>query len=158
MTVGKTKVCSKCRQELDLSEFHKNSLRKDGYNNYCKSCKKVIDRKCYLKSFFKYACNRARYHAKEYKVNYDLDEIYLESIWDGNCAIYQTPIKKGVQQKSPHAPELDRIIPSLGYTKGNCAWVSSKANRIKADGDYIDHLLIAGYLLEHESKTRRRAA
>ena len=30
-------------------------------------------------------------------------------------------------------PELDRIIPEKGYVKGNVAWISGKANRIKSD-------------------------
>lgn len=36
----KTKVCSKCRIEKDVSEFHKNSTNNDGYNYQCKLCRK----------------------------------------------------------------------------------------------------------------------
>jgi len=37
----KTKVCSKCKQEKLVSEFGKNSSRKDGLWHYCKSCEKI---------------------------------------------------------------------------------------------------------------------
>ena len=33
-----TKVCSKCRRELPISEFCKDKNRKDGLNIYCRQC------------------------------------------------------------------------------------------------------------------------
>lgn len=33
-----TKVCSKCKRELPISEFCKNKNRKDGLNCYCRQC------------------------------------------------------------------------------------------------------------------------
>lgn len=33
-----TKVCSKCKRELPISEFHKNRSEPDGLNAYCKIC------------------------------------------------------------------------------------------------------------------------
>jgi superfamily II helicase len=35
-----TKVCSKCGQELPVSEFNKNKTNKDGLQNMCKRCAK----------------------------------------------------------------------------------------------------------------------
>ena len=32
------KVCSKCKVEKELSEFHKQRNSKDGYKSLCKSC------------------------------------------------------------------------------------------------------------------------
>jgi hypothetical protein len=43
------KQCNKCKQELSFSEFHKNSRKKDGYQDYCKSCKKEYDKKQWVK-------------------------------------------------------------------------------------------------------------
>lgn len=43
------KQCNKCKQELLFSEFHKNSHKKDGYQDYCKSCKKEYDKKQWVK-------------------------------------------------------------------------------------------------------------
>ena len=41
------KVCSKCKEKKSLLEFNKNSTQKDGYQKYCKSCKKISDKKWY---------------------------------------------------------------------------------------------------------------
>jgi hypothetical protein len=35
-----TKICSKCKQEKDLSEFYHHKNSKDGLNWYCKQCMK----------------------------------------------------------------------------------------------------------------------
>ena len=34
------KRCSRCRKVKELSEFHKDKLRSDGMNNWCKACVK----------------------------------------------------------------------------------------------------------------------
>lgn len=44
-----TKVCSKCRKELPISEFYKNKSMKDGLNYQCKNCS-IESGKKYLKS------------------------------------------------------------------------------------------------------------
>jgi len=36
-----TKICTTCKQEKDLEQFHKNNQNKDGYLNICKECKKA---------------------------------------------------------------------------------------------------------------------
>jgi len=47
------KKCYKCKQELPLSDFPKNSGKKDGLGTECRPCRKV-----YLKSY--YAKNREK--------------------------------------------------------------------------------------------------
>ena len=41
------KVCRRCKEEKDLSEFPARSG--GGYQSYCKDCKKIVDRENYLK-------------------------------------------------------------------------------------------------------------
>ena len=43
----KTKFCTKCGEEKNLSEFYKNRSKKNGYNSYCKLCSK----KCFEKYY-----------------------------------------------------------------------------------------------------------
>lgn len=38
MESTQTKVCSKCKTEKPLEEFHKNRSKKDGLNCWCKGC------------------------------------------------------------------------------------------------------------------------
>lgn len=40
-----TKVCSKCGRELPISEYHKESRRKDGLSLHCKECEKERSKK-----------------------------------------------------------------------------------------------------------------
>ncbi len=44
------KQCYKCKTEKELSEFHKNSSRKDGHQNYCKICAKVRNHEYYART------------------------------------------------------------------------------------------------------------
>jgi len=37
------KICIKCKKEKDKFDFSKNKNNKDGYQNYCKECRRVID-------------------------------------------------------------------------------------------------------------------
>jgi hypothetical protein len=40
-----TKVCSRCKRELPVSRFGKNSRMKDGYQPLCHECKSEVSRK-----------------------------------------------------------------------------------------------------------------
>ena len=46
-------------------------------------------------------------------------------------------------------PEIDRIIPELGYIKGNINIISRRANRIKNDGTITEHQLIIKYMKDN---------
>lgn len=37
--IAMTKICSKCGQEKDLQEFHRNKKSKDGRHSHCKACR-----------------------------------------------------------------------------------------------------------------------
>jgi hypothetical protein len=88
------------------------------------------------------------YRSRAVKNNFpvDVDEEYLKSIWTGHCAISNLPIRFDISSWDDLHAELDKINPSLGYTKGNVAWVSRKYNRMKSDSSIEDLQLIAQYL------------
>lgn len=44
--------------------------------------------------------------------------------------------------------ELDRLVPSLGYVKTNCRWLSGRANRIKADATLEELERLVSYMKE----------
>ncbi|MDE6493094.1 MAG: hypothetical protein K2O66_03775 [Bacteroidales bacterium] len=41
----KTKVCTKCGKRKPISEYHKDSTKKEGIRNYCKACALEMNRK-----------------------------------------------------------------------------------------------------------------
>ena len=40
-----TKICSKCKVEMAISEFHKLSTSKDNHNTKCKICRNRYNQK-----------------------------------------------------------------------------------------------------------------
>lgn len=52
------------------------------------------------------------------------------------------------QGANPKAPSLDKIIPELGYIKGNVQVVSFKANSMKRDGTIKELLNFAEWVIK----------
>lgn len=51
------------------------------------------------------------------------------------CPILGVPLIFGGGVNHPHGPSVDRIIPALGYVKGNIRIISFLANSLKRDCD-----------------------
>lgn len=79
---------------------------------------------------------------------FDLDHKYLCAIAPNKCPIFRTDLTWGYGggNVTNNSPSLDRIIPELGYVKGNVAWVSLKANMIKSSADEKDLYAVADWL------------
>ena len=80
LAIGNTKICSKCRRELPLSEFGKCSARADGLKNQCKDCRRTTQRAYQQtengKKIYRRA-QRKRYHlcgGKEYQTAWKRSE------------------------------------------------------------------------------------
>lgn len=50
--------------------------------------------------------------------------------------------------KDGHKAELDRLVPSKGYIKGNVRWISSRAKRLKSDASIDELKKILKYMEE----------
>lgn len=85
-------------------------------------------------------------------IPFDLDEEYLASIIppDAICPITLRKMVRGKKgTNKANWMSVDRIVPALGYTKGNVAIISHAANAMKQDcsdpavfrrlADWIDH-------------------
>lgn len=62
------KTCNKCNIELPIVEFNRDSSKKDGYKNYCKSCQKTYNSIFYIKNRDKiidYSINYQKEHKEE---------------------------------------------------------------------------------------------
>lgn len=100
---------------------------------------------------FNYAFRRIKLRAKQNDIPFDLDEDYLKTLWTGKCAIFDTPLctPYSTKHQDPNKATVDRIIPDLGYVRGNVMWVSNKANIIKSFGTLAEHEAIVNYLKKH---------
>jgi len=91
---------------------------------------------------------KAKRRAKDDNLPYDLDLDYVMEIVRTHCPVFNLELswqtKSGYRTDS--APSLDKIKPELGYVKGNVAWVSWKANRIKNNGTAEEHRQIASWM------------
>jgi len=96
------------------------------------------------------AFQSSRRRAKEKNLPFNLDVKYLRSIYTENCPIFKQPMTWGNLGvgKNIYSPSLDRIIPSLGYVRGNVAFISDKANRIKAEFEAKDLYAVADWVHE----------
>lgn len=153
------KICKKCGLNKDNSEFHKCSRNKDGLFNNCKSCKKEYDslyRKSdkiqklykskvyrnYKKEYQKFRFKTdprlqllisARHRAKKNNLpfNIELEDISIPEY----CPILEIKLERKEYGKNgsfqPSSPSLDKIVPELGYVKGNVIVISMKANAMK---------------------------
>ncbi len=57
----KTKICSKCKKEKDLSEFIKCKGYKDGHINWCRNCTNINSKKWYKNNKIKALKTRKKY-------------------------------------------------------------------------------------------------
>ncbi len=55
----------------------------------------------------------------------------------------------GSAAQGPNSPTLDRIVPELGYVRGNVRVISSRANQIKSDATPAELLQVACYYQEN---------
>ena len=145
----------KCRGCLEEHPREFFPLRADKSGDvrrpYCPTCINSINRsryKAYKRtSPFKHRLVRARTRAKHLGLPFDLDENYLKEIWTGVCPALGIVIDIALAgREDDQAAELDRIVPSKGYIKGNVVFLSRRANRIKNDARPEELRSIANWL------------
>jgi hypothetical protein len=69
-----------------------------------------------------------------------------------NCPILGIPIIVGQKQANDNSPSLDRIMPLMGYVRGNIVVISNRANRIKNNALPWELQAVANWLHQHISK------
>jgi len=125
-----TKVIGKCSEEFKKLREQKalNSktykyiqrLNKDYVKKEYEYHKKYIESDR-IKSMHSAAKRRARYNNLPF--NLEISDIIIPE--------YCPLLNIKMEYNTPYAPSLDRIIPELGYTKGNVIVISRKANTMK---------------------------
>lgn len=128
---------------------------------YCPSCNKgrvwdqwSLDPRRRLQKL----CSMAKNRSRTKKLAFDLDAEYLFSLWEdqeGRCALTGIPFDleqwgtKG--QVNPNTVSVDRIIPSLGYVKGNVRLITYHLNIALSEfGQEQFKKLAEAFLRSHE--------
>ena len=151
------KKCKNCGDLKPISRFNKHSISKDGHQAICYECfKSKYSSKQHEKRKIRYRTSdgwilntlrTAKKRAKKERIPFNLlpEDIELPDV----CPVLGFPLKIGSKGMSPESPTLDKIIPSLGYVKGNVRVISWLANKIK--GDQTDPTIfekVAAYIRE----------
>ena len=96
---------------------------------------------------------KTKERAKAQNLPHNIDLEHLESIATDECPVFKTPFVWGQGNGAhPYRPSVDRIIPELGYVKGNVAFISLKANTIKQDVTEKELYAVADWLHEARKK------
>ena len=141
------KQCNHCKEIKDISQFDRDSNKPDGYNPTCKICKKedYLRRKNRNPLHTYFIAKRSE--CKQKGIEFDLTEEYLKEIWTDTCPVFKTPMKLGTGGRGDgYNSHLDRLKPELGYVKGNVAWISGRANRIKYNASTEELRAIADWM------------
>ena len=109
--------------------------------------RKLTKKEVHIQKYF----DSAKRRAIKKNLPFGITLEYLRSIAGDCCPIFHTNFKwgrSGLGRGKFHdnAPQLDRIIPELGYVVGNVAFISHRANRIKDNGTMQEHYDIADWI------------
>jgi len=97
------------------------------------------------KGWFYSWANAIKQRALKKGLPFDLDADYLQSIYTGVCPVFGVELQRrhARDDNSALSPTVDRIVPELGYVKGNVIIVSRRANNIKSDATVYEILQVA---------------
>lgn len=114
-----TKRCARCKEEKALSEFHRNSSRKDGHSVYCKVCRSAeygspesVERMYNVSILRNYGLTREQYDA-------------MVEAQDGRCAICgvdpSTEMHRNIRYRRLHVDHWHNEHNNVrGLLCGNC--------------------------------------
>ncbi len=160
------KQCGACNEILNIANFYKKGKLSvhniDGYDYECISChkakwhKQAADpekRKRWLLERIRSKCKK-----ENIPFNLTIDDLVIPT----HCPILGMPLQFGVKAVSDFrnkkkaavpldSPSVDRIVPELGYIKGNVVVVSYRANMIKTNAS-VDELIKVAEFYKHFQK------
>ena len=131
----KMKKCSKCKKMIPYpSGFHKSGFYKGKqiYRSQCKECTKLDAQSPKRKAVA--LRKRAKRRNKKDKLPFDIDLDYIRTLYVKVCPYANISLvyQGGRKRIYPDSPSLDKIIPSLGYVKGNVQIISPLGNNVKS--------------------------
>ena len=125
--------CSNCKKEMDLGRSDKKFCSNKCRNNY-------NNKADYVSRLYKLTKKRAI--DNNIPFNILLEDIVLPDF----CPIFNIPLFRG-EGRSNNSYSLDRILPELGYIKGNVWIISDRANRLKSNMCKEDLIMFCNTIL-----------
>jgi hypothetical protein len=140
-----TVECSKCHEHIPYEAL--GVIRPNGPArstlSYCRKCRTnqiIKNNKSSLDSYLQNRIRSIKTRAKTNQLAFELDVEYLKQLYEtqnGKCFYtdekLELPIEEIKNTKNRHTMSVDKLIPELGYTKGNVVLCTVRANFIKGD-------------------------
>ena len=153
-----TKFCIHCNCDHPIEDMVKDASGKDGYKRQCKACLRKLNTARIDQDRDRHNATRrekkrtdpriimvqgARTRAKKHGLPCDIlvEDLYVPT----HCPALGIPLVVNVGRVGYDSPTLDKIVPSLGYVKGNVVVVSHLANRIKSNATNEQLRQVADY-------------
>lgn len=76
-------------------------------------------------------CGMAKNRAKNKGLPFNISAEYMLTLWTGKCSLTGVDFvlgKRHAGRVQPYTPSIDRIVPALGYVKGNVRLVTYQMN------------------------------
>lgn len=145
------KKCQQCGKEFETI-FSKHQLycskrcRFAAFYYKHKEAKQQYKIQLKLKNPNLYLYRAVKARAKMYNIPFNLEE--SDVVIPNICPVLGIPIKihTGRGGYFPDSPSIDRIIPELGYVKGNIRIISFRANWLKTNATLKELKAIVKYL------------
>ena len=101
-------------------------------------------RASYIDNVYHHIWTGLKNKSKRLGLPFNLDESDL--VEPETCPVLGTKLERVPgRERTDNSPSVDRLIPSLGYVKGNIVIVSYRANRIKNDATLVELRKVAAY-------------
>ena len=129
-------ICIGCKIDRPESDFYKDKGYSSGFKSRCKTCHAAVvaeyraGRKATAAGWAALVTPMIRSRAKRRGVVCTIQS--SDIVVPARFPILDVPFVFG-DGSHPHAPSVDRRVPSLGYVPGNVAVISQQANRMKSD-------------------------
>lgn len=154
---GRRSICKECDRELhNTPEFReRRRLRRAERRNSIEGLRereKQTDLNRLITNedaYKKYIIRSAKRRAALKHIPFDVD--YTDIQIPEYCPLLGIKLNKHVGDGGRYddSPSLDRIVPELGYVRGNVWVISDRANRIKSDATLDELQLLVNNLKDH---------
>jgi hypothetical protein len=134
---GNKAKCSKCNEIKSLDLFSKNQGKFLSYCRVCNEKRALNTRNSTLKRKFQCKLGNIKSSAKKKGTHFNLDLEYLEQLYNNqNGLCFYTDEEMFVdfgEGKKSNSLSVDKIIPELGYIKGNVVLCCNRINTMKCN-------------------------
>jgi hypothetical protein len=120
-----------CEKTSSMLKKKKEPVRHCGLNCSLMDRKKKKKKHGHSNTHEYYLWKGCQNRAKKNNIPFNLE--YTDVVIPKKCPILEIPIFKGNERHVANSPSLDRLVPELGYVKGNVRVISYKANTMKSD-------------------------